>query len=99
LHATISAISFFQYRFALGDLPETTRSYYITNKPVHTAHYGIHDARNFLWKDGFHLVCESLGTSVLDIESNDASPNGYIWTFGSLGYVQVTEELLIIATA
>jgi hypothetical protein len=23
LHATLSAISFFQYRFALGDLPET----------------------------------------------------------------------------
>jgi hypothetical protein len=67
LHATLSAISFFQYRFALGDLPETTRSYYITNKLVHTAHYGIHDARDLLWQGDFHLVCESLGASVLDV--------------------------------
>ena len=85
LHATLSAISFFQYRFALGDLPEMMRSYYITNKLVHTAHHGIHEARDVLWKDGFHLVCESLGASVLDVQSNEASPNEHVWTFGSLG--------------
>jgi hypothetical protein len=85
LHAAISAISFFQYRFALGDLPEMMRSYYITNKLVHTAHYGIHDARDLLRQDDFHLVCESLGTSIHDVQSNEASPNGYTWTFGSLG--------------